>query len=211
MDIDELTAELDHSLGSREPPRLYGPLLRLLALGKPVSVDDLTATTGLPAGEVRQALADLPDLETDEQGRVVGYGLTLRPTPHRFMVDGQRLYTWCALDTLVFPALLGRVASIESPCHGTGTPVRVTVDPEAGVTSVEPATAVVSIVTPGEHTSIRTAFCNQVHFFASRQAAQPWLDEHPGITVLPIVDAHRLGQSLIPTLLEAPTSRPDNR
>lgn len=53
------------------------------------------------------------------------------------------------------------------------------------------------------------AFCNQVHFFVSRTASQPWLDEHPGMTVLPVADAHRLGQSLIPALLKAPTTRPD--
>lgn len=208
MDIDDLAAELSQNLGSREAPPLYAPLLRLLARGEPVVVDDLAEATAVPAGEVRQALAGFADLETDEQGRVVGYGLTLRPTPHRFMVDGQRLYTWCALDTLVFPALLGRAASIESPCHGTGTPVRLTVDPEAGVTSVDPPTAVVSIVTPEEHTSIRTTFCNQVHFFASRQAAQPWLGEHPGMTVLPVADAHRLGQALLPALPD-PTARHD--
>lgn len=208
MDIDDLPAEVSQDFDSREAPPLYASLLRLLARGEPVSVDDFAEATGLPVGEVRQALAGLPDLETDEQGRVVGYGLTLRPTPHRFMVGGQQLYTWCALDTLVFPGLLGRVASIESACHGTGTPVRVTVDPEAGATSVDPSGALVSIVTPGQHTSIRAAFCNQVHFFASRQAAQPWLDEHPGMTVLPVVDAHRLGQTLLPALLD-PTTRHD--
>ena len=208
MDIDELAAELNQSLGSAGSPRLFRPLLELLARGEPVSVDDLTAATGLSTSAVRRALAELPDLETDEQGRVIGSGLTLRPTPHRLSVEGQQLYTWCALDTLVFPALLGRAASIESPCHTTGTPVRVTVDPAAGVTSVEPASAVVSIVTPGEHTSIRTAFCNQVHFFASRHVAQPWLDDHPGMSVLPVFDAHRLGQTLLPALLD-PTTRDD--
>jgi alkylmercury lyase len=53
------------------------------------------------------------------------------------------------------------------------------------------------------------ALCNQVHFFVSRTASQPWLDGHPGMTVLPVADAHRLGQSLIPALLKAPTTRPD--
>jgi hypothetical protein len=39
------------------------------------------------------------DTEYDAHGRVVfGSGLTLRPNPHRFEVDGRTLYTWCALD-----------------------------------------------------------------------------------------------------------------
>lgn len=208
MEIEELADELNQTLGSAGSPPLFRPLLVLLARAAPVSVDDLTAATGLPAGEVRQALANLPDIETDEQGRVVGSGLTLRPTPHRFTVEGHQLYTWCALDTLLFPAVLGRAAAIESPCHGTATPVRVSVDPATGVTSVDPASAVVSIVIPGPHTSIRTAFCNQVHFFASRSAAQPFLDEHADMTVIPVADAHRLGQSLLPALLD-PTTRYD--
>lgn len=91
MDIDDLPAEVSQDFGGRQAPPLYAPLLRLVVRGEPVSVDDLAESTGIPVGEVRQALAGLPDLETDGQGRVVGYGLTLRPTPHRFMVGGQQL------------------------------------------------------------------------------------------------------------------------
>ena len=85
------------------------------------------------------------------------------PYPHRFEVDGKQLYAWCALDTLMFPALIGRTAHIASPCHGTGKSVRLTVEPDR-VVSVEPSTAVVSIVTPHEMASVRSAFCNDVHF-----------------------------------------------
>jgi alkylmercury lyase len=74
-------------------------------------------------------LADLPDLETDEQGRIVGSGLTLRPTPHRFALDGRQLYTWCALDTLILPVVLEQGATVESPGHGAGTTILLTVDP----------------------------------------------------------------------------------
>jgi alkylmercury lyase len=102
--------------------------------------------------------ASLPDVELDDHGRIVGYGLTLRETPYRVEVDGKRLHTWCALDTLVFPTLLGRSARIYSSRHGTGTPIRITVEP-TGVTSVDPETAVVSIVGPVEQSSVRSAFC----------------------------------------------------
>jgi alkylmercury lyase len=208
MDIEELAADLDRSFASTGTGGLFRPLLVLLARGEPVSVGDLTAATGLSATEVDAMLADLPDLETDEQGRVVGSGLTQRATPHRFTVAGRQLYTWCALDTLIFPAVVGQAATVESPCHSTGAPIRLTVDPEAGVTSMEPATTVVSIVTPDQQGTIRTAFCNQVHFFVSPTAAQPWIDQHPGMTVLPVADAHRLGRSLIAALVKNPTTQP---
>ena len=204
-DIEDLAARIGDSLGpdsANMPPWLWRPLLHLLALGEPVTVDDLAAATGRTADEVRQALAGLADTEYDEQGRVIGHGITLRPTPHRFTVDGRQLYTWCALDTLLFPAVLGHPARVQSPCHGTGVPVHLTVEPDK-VTSVQPATAVVSIVTPDACSSIRTAFCDQVPFFASPAAAQPWLDRHPGATTLPVAAAFALGGPLTQTLLTA--------
>lgn len=140
----------------------------------------------------------MPDTEFDGAGRVVGWGITQRPTPHHFEVDGRHLFTWCALDTLMFPALLGHAASVSSPCHATGEPVHVRVDvaPDR-VSHVTPADAVVSIVTPGETASIRGAFCNQVHFFANAGAARPWLAEHPGASVLPVREAFELGRPLV--------------
>ncbi|MDA8356067.1 MAG: organomercurial lyase MerB [Actinomycetota bacterium] len=188
--------------GIAAEPWLYRPLLRLLARGAPVSVDDLVAATGRSVIEVQGALGDLADLETDDQGRIVGYGLTLVPTAHRFEVAGTLLYTWCALDTLAFPYVLGEAASVESPCHVTGAPVRVSVDPEAGITNVEPATAVVSVVARSAAPSVRESFCNHVHFFTSEEAARPWLADHPGAQIVAVADAQDLGRSLVDALLE---------
>ncbi len=181
---------------------LFRPLLELLANGKPVTLEDLAAATDRSIDDVRAAVAAQSDTELDDHGRIVGNGITLRPTPHRFVVDGTQLYTWCALDTLIFPALLGRRAEIESPSHGSGQPVRLTVDPD-GVTEVDPPTAVVSIVTPETGSSIRSAFCNEVHFFATADEAAGWLEQHPGASVVPVADAYQLGRPLIDAMTEA--------
>ena len=174
----------------------------MLARCAPVSIDDLVAVTGRSLTEVREVIASLADLETDDQGRIVGYGLTLVPTAHLFEIGGKLLYTWCALDTLAFPYVLGEAASVESPCHTTGAPVRVRIDPEVGITSVEPATAVVSVVPRSAAPSVRESFCNQVHFFASEEAARPWLADHPGAQIVPVADAQDLSCSLVDALLE---------
>jgi len=200
-----LTAAFNGGGAASARPWLWRPLLHLLAHGEPVTVQQLAAATGRTGDEVRHALAANPDTEYDETGRVVGSGLTLRPTPHHFEVDGRTLYTWCALDTLVFPAVLGQPARVTSPCHANGTPVRVTVEPDK-VTHVEPATAVVSLVTPDAPASIRTAFCDQVHFFATPDAATDWLGQHPGATVLPVADAYELGRPLTQALLTDDTT-----
>ncbi|QGK68713.1 organomercurial lyase MerB [Allosaccharopolyspora coralli] len=192
---ERLNATLSSALTEGGMAWLWPPLLRLLARGHPVTADELAAAIGHSTDEVRHALAALPDAEYDEHCRLVGYGLTHRRTPHHFTVDGRQLYTWCALDTLLFPAVLDRPAEVESPCHATTTPVRLTVEPDR-VVGVEPAGAVVSLVTPGQCTSVRSAFCNQVHFFASPEAAQPWLSEHPEAAVLPVAEAFTLGRQL---------------
>jgi len=55
----------------------------------PASIDDLVAATGRSFAEVRGVLGTLADLETDDQGRIAGYGLTCVPTVHRFEVNGR--------------------------------------------------------------------------------------------------------------------------
>ena len=68
--------------------------------------------------------------------------------------------------------------------------------------SVEPATAVVSLVNPEDMTSIRSSFCNQVHYFTSADDAQTWLKDHPGAELLPVADAHQLGAALTTSVLD---------
>lgn len=167
------------------------PLLRKLARGAPVNIYDLAAETDTPVERVRQVLARQSDIEYDEQGRIVGNGITLRPTPHQFEVDGQRLYTWCALDTLVFPAMLGKPARVQSPCYASGVPIQVEVEPDR-IESVEPATAVVSLVTPGDCSAIRASFCEHVHLFAGAELASGWLQHHAGGSLVPVAEAQRL-------------------
>ena len=72
---------------------------------------------------------------------------------------------------------------------------------------MEPATAVVSLVSPEAMHSIRSSFCNQVHYFDSAEAAKPWLDAHPGGEILPVAEAYQLGVSMAKTMLEKDARR----
>lgn len=67
---------------------------------------------------------------------------------------------------------------------------------------VEPATAVVSLVNPEDMTSVRSSFCNQMHYFTSTDDARPWLEDHRGATLLPVADAYRLGVALTTSVVE---------
>ena len=205
--MSDLSMQLPERLSRLGETGLLIPLLRLLADGDPVTVQQLSVAAGRTIDEVRLGLAAMQDTEYDDQGRIVGQGLTLRPTPHRFTVDGEELYTWCALDTLFFPALIGKAATIESTSPGSGTLIRVMTGADGTVTSVQPATAVVSIISHPGTGPVRSSFCNQVHYFASREDAQPWLDSHPDGEVLDIEAAHRAGAAMASALLAAAATR----
>jgi alkylmercury lyase len=129
---DRLIASVNQPGSARTSPFLYRVLLQLLAHGEPITIGQLAAAADQPDDDVRRIVNGWLDTEYDQQGRIEGHGLTLRPTPYQFIVDGKYLYTWCALDTLFFPAVIGRLSHVESPCATTGTPVRLTVDPAVG-------------------------------------------------------------------------------
>jgi alkylmercury lyase len=171
--------------------RLMRTAVRLLAQGVPVTTAELADAAGVDVADLRDAPAGC-DIEYDAQQRIVGWGLTLNPTPHTFMVDGHHLYTWCAADTLLFPAILGRSARVESICPTTNTVVRLTVDPQEGVTDLTPRTAVISI--PGsdelDAMRVRASCCNPGCFFSSAEAAEDWLAQYPTGTVQPVADAY---------------------
>jgi alkylmercury lyase len=64
---------------------------------------------------------------------------------HRFAVDGRELSTWCALDSLFIPEILGRSAQVTSADPESGGTVRLTVAPER-IEQVEPNDAVMSFI-----------------------------------------------------------------
>jgi alkylmercury lyase len=197
--LDDLATRFSTALRSTAEDaqlwELFRPVLALLARGEPVSIAEIAAAAGWSPEDVQTALERLPSVEWDAQGRVAGLGLSLRPTPHRFEVDGQALFTWCALDALLFPALLGKPARIVSPCRATGEPVRLTVTP-GGVETIDPSSAVVSIVEACDLASVRSVVCDNVHFFYAPAAASRWLDAHPGATIASVEDGFRLGQMI---------------
>src|SRR5712692_6908171 len=72
-----------------------------------------------------------PGVFYDGANRIVGYwGLALGKMTHRFEVNGQTLYTWCAWDSLFIPQILQSTARVESTCPVTGEKIRLTVAPD---------------------------------------------------------------------------------
>jgi alkylmercury lyase len=179
-----------------ERQRIALAIYRLLAEGDPLPPTAAAARLGVTDGELDQAMTTWPAALRDERGRLVGYGgLSLSETAHRFEVDGRRLYTWCAWDTLFLPELLDTGAHVRSHCAATGEPIELAVS-AAGVERVAPAATVVSMIVPREPfgADVVDTFCCHVRFFQSEDAAQPWLKEHDGGFVLTVADAFELGR-----------------
>src|SRR5438128_10203248 len=120
---NDLAQQLSSSLNAPGTSGVFRALLTLLAEGMPVRKGAVARALGRPEWDVVDLLAQIPSLEFDDAGDIVGAGLSLRPTMHLFEIGGRRLYTWCALDTLIFPAMLGRTARVTSPCAATGASV----------------------------------------------------------------------------------------
>ena len=170
-----------------QPLALTPHVVRLVAEGRPVPLARVAAASGWPESKVATVLRGFPRVDWDEQGRLVGLGLMLRPTSHRFTLDGQALFGWCATtDTLLFPVMLGRAGRVESTCPATGASISMTVSP-AGVADLAPATAVIAEVPPVAGVAdLRSTVCDQTHFLASAEAAGDWRTAHPAGQVLSV-------------------------
>jgi alkylmercury lyase len=142
-------------------------------------------------------LQQMSDVAYDGAGNVVGFGLSLVPTAHQFSINGQSLYTWCALDTFLYTALLAQASEVISHCPVTAQPIKLAMTPE-DVTEVTPASIVISLVVPDGSIADcrRSTFCNYGHFFATAEAGAAWLGDNSNGMLLSIADAHRLGRLL---------------
>ena len=178
-------------------------IVRELAKGSAVSREALAASLGWSPQRLAGLLGHACSAEYDDHGNIVGYGLTLRQTAHAFEVDGRRLYTWCALDTLIFPALLGKNAAVFSRCASTGAPIILSVALHE-FRCVEPAGGVVmSLLLPEASRDIRRSFCCNVHFFVSARVSSSWRSKHPQLQIVGVEDAFRLGRDVAAQLLES--------
>lgn len=176
---------------------------RLLEEGRPVSPQRIAGDLHLPMADVTRMLRKV-GAEVDNDGNVLGLGLSLSPAPHGYHVHGRTFYAWCATDAIVFPSLFDHTASIDSPDPVDATKVRLSVS-HKGVESVRPDSAVVSIMMdPAEGNAVRASVCAHGHFFASAETAAAWAVARQGATILSVDEAFQVGRILSQSLAFRP-------
>ncbi|GAC1565459.1 MAG: organomercurial lyase MerB [Ktedonobacteraceae bacterium] len=177
-------------------------IMKQVTRGKPVAQTALSTTLQINRDELEQRLAQLPDTEFDEQGNIVGWGVTLVPTPHHFQIRGQPLFTWCAFDTVLFPPSLQADAQVQSTCLITGKPIAFVVTSEGVIEELTPAEARLSLILPEQRSDcVRATFCMQSLFFESEQAASAFLTAHPEAFLLSLEEAAYVGRLVAQTRL----------
>ncbi len=170
-------------------------ILRVLAeTGQPLAPMDIASRLQISLESLATHLAHVPDTEFDNEGNIVGWGITLVPTMHQFRLKEHSLFTWCAFDTILFPPLLQLEAYVRSLCKTTGQPITFIATPE-GVRDLTPATSILSLPLPSARCEcIRGTFCAQSHFFQTMEAAFSWSALHPEVILLSVEEAAALGR-----------------
>ncbi len=145
---------------------------------------------------MEQRLAKLPpDVEFDQAGNIVGLGVTLVPTSHRFQIRSKMLYTWCAFDTVLLPPSLHVEAQVQSTCPVTGQCITFAPTSEGIVKDLLPASSVMTLIMPAERRDCtRETFCQRSLFFQSEQAASTFLAAHPDALLLSVEEAACVGR-----------------
>lgn len=170
-------------------------IMRHVTRGKPVAQAALQASLQITQDELEQRLAQLPDTEFDQSGNIVGWGVTLVPTPHHFQLRGQPLFTWCAFDTVMFPPSLHTDAQVQSTCPITGHPITFVATSEGVIKELSPSSSVMSLILPEQYSDcVRATFCQQSLLFQSEEVSSTFLATHPEALLLSVEEAAHVGK-----------------
>jgi alkylmercury lyase len=184
--------------------RLEILMYRKLAEGHPVSAECLARAANVPL-EITDTLFEQGKAlggEWDADGRLVGNVLTLNPTQHHFHVNGKELYTWCSLDALHLPGLLGKTAEVASTDPVSGEQIQLTVPPDAPPNYHPLETVLTIMLAPGDRNGPQSPLCSQMLFFASRENAEIWTRDHPQATIMTVEEVYQLVREHVHAPLE---------
>jgi hypothetical protein len=166
---------------------------------------DVASSLGLDVEEALERLAEEDLVHRDPQDGmlVVAYPFSGTPTAHRVRLDGgNEVFAMCAVDALGIPYMLGMPAEISSRDPLTTAEIAMQLRPGAAF-EWHPQTAVVLWGGTSADGPSAATCCQFVHFFASAEGAQGYLDDRPQMTgqILPMPAAAEAGKAIFGGLL----------
>lgn len=187
---------------NREQIALWAALMRATDVAEhPVAFERLAADLGRPVEDTLALIQRYGGDAVQVQDGRVHLRLTFpepdaeNPAQYRIHIGGRVLDTnagGCAGDIFAVMLWTGKPLRVETTCPVTGAGIRVDIAP-TGITRVEPATAVISVVDPHSakfqqfrEDPASNVICRQQSFYASRQAAADDPILEPGARVFPV-------------------------
>lgn len=188
--VDKIMTEVYENLVPEpEQQNTIKQILRLLANGSPVKPTEIATHLQISLDKVTSTLKKF-GADFDKEGNILGLVLTLVPTSHIYKFNGRKMYTWCAVDALMFPVILQQTAHIESSDPVTGKKIQIHVTPDR-VEKIEPKSAVVSLTKNIDITNVRGTICNNVNFFSSPETAAVRIAGHLDMTFYPVNEVYQ--------------------
>lgn len=195
---------------THQTQRVLKRLYRMLLTGNAVSVDELAEIEPTDFASLVDDLAGWVLFDADRRIDS-SYGLTLRPTPHRVSVNGQRAFAYCPWDAVFLPLLLGDQVKLTTSCPVSGQRIDMVTTPE-GIRRITPRASVMSFTTPPalsiaetEDTAIERRqrkkqsieqICGSVHLFCQASWADRWGAAKNDIHVLSPDEAFQLARNV---------------
>lgn len=144
--------------------------LRIAVVSNARGLADAVGSTARDAAELIGAMVNAGLVEVDEGCVADAAGLSSRPTDHALVLDGVNLHTWCAVDVLGIPAVLGADALARSVCPWCGSTIEV-----AFVAGLPSGTAALRAWFPHLACSnVRAEFWPQANLFCNDEHLAAW-------------------------------------
>jgi alkylmercury lyase len=174
----------------RDARSLLRAITRLLARGAPVPAHDLARALDWSPARVEAALAALPSCERDDNGDVIGAGLSLSRGPHLLEIGRRRFFAARTMDVLVLAGLIDRDFVVSCSCTATGARIRIGAN-ALGLGEGAPC-GVVAFVPGPLQASLRGAPAD-ARLFRSKGDAEPWVSVGPRGTLLSLKSVLQIG------------------
>jgi hypothetical protein len=148
--------------------------------GRPPSLTDIAADTGLSSEQVRTLLFELQmrdflGMNQAADAIIYAYPFTSQPTEHRVSIKGRMLNALCAIDALGAGGIYRTDATIASSCRLCGTTIDIgTAQHGAALRHARPAGAVVWYDLAYCQTAAMSC-CPSIGFFCCDEHLRQWM------------------------------------